>query len=89
MFNFEITNSFKKDLKICRKRGMDISKLDFVIQKLLQSEDVSLYKDHPLVGNWFGHRELHVSPDWLLIYKIESESNTLYAVRTGSHSDLF
>lgn len=43
------------------------------------------HKDHLLVGNWGGHRECHILPDWLLIYKIEKDTLT----RTGSHSDLF
>lgn len=29
------------------------------------------YKDHPLKGNWNHHRDSHIEPDWLLIYKIE------------------
>ena len=34
-------------------------------------------------------RECHIEPDWLLIYKIESELMLLKLIRTGSHSDLF
>ena len=83
MLNLEITNSFKKDLKTCRRRNLDIQKLDYVFQKLLQEEDVSLFKDHALIGNWINHRELHIQSDWLLIYIKTSES--IIAVRTGSH----
>jgi mRNA interferase YafQ len=43
--------------------------------------------DHPLTGEWKHHRECHLEPDWLLIYKIEGDD--LYLVRTGTHSDLF
>ena len=45
------------------------------------------YKDHPLTGDWKGFRECHIEPDWLLIYKIDSDD--LYLVRTGTHADLF
>jgi len=45
------------------------------------------YRDHPLRGNWKHHRDSHIEPDWLLIYKIDE--NDLYLVRTGTHSDLF
>ena len=45
------------------------------------------YRDHPLSGNWKHHRDSHIEPDWLLIYKIDE--NDLYLVRTGTHSDLF
>ena len=46
-------------------------------------------KDHPLTGNWIGHRECHILPDWLLIYRIEDDVLVLTLARTGSHSDLF
>ena len=45
------------------------------------------YRDHSLGGNWKHHRDCHIEPDWLLIYKIDGED--LYLVRTGKHSDLF
>ena len=44
-------------------------------------------KDHPLLGNYTGNRECHITPDWLLIYRINN--NELYLVRTGTHADLF
>ena len=46
-------------------------------------------KDHALTGNWVGHRECHILPDWLLIYRIEDEVLVLTLARTGTHSDLF
>lgn len=36
---------------------------------------------------WTRHRECHIAPDWLLIYRIEGDDLTLE--RTGSHSELF
>ena len=56
------------------------------------AEDKTLlerYKDHELVGNFFGHRECHIAPDWSLIYRLEGNEAAVAAVRTGSHSDLF
>jgi mRNA interferase YafQ len=47
------------------------------------------YRDHDLSGNWSGHRECHVQPDWLLVYRIEGNDLILILARTGSHSDLF
>ena len=41
------------------------------------------------MGNYEGYRECHITPDWLLIYKIENEILTLTLTRTGTHSDLF
>jgi mRNA interferase YafQ len=40
-----------------------------------------------LTGNWAGHRDCHIAPDWLLLYKIDKEN--LVLERTGTHSDLF
>lgn len=45
------------------------------------------YRDHALKGEWKGHREAHIGPDWLLIYRREGE--ILELVRTGSHAELF
>lgn len=46
-------------------------------------------RDHALTGDWIGHRECHIQPDWLLIYRIEDNVLVLTLARTGSHSDLF
>lgn len=46
-------------------------------------------KDHTLSGNWSGFRELHIEPDWLLIYKLVPEKKIVIFVRSGTHSDLF
>ena len=47
------------------------------------------HKDHALTGNWLGHRECHVLPDWLLIYRVEDEVLVLTLSRIGTYSDLF
>jgi mRNA interferase YafQ len=46
------------------------------------------YRDHLLAGEYTHHRECHLKPDLLLIYKKPDES-TLRLVRLGSHSELF
>ena len=47
------------------------------------------YKDHALIGNYLGHRECHIQPDWLLIYRYDNDVLILVLTRTGTHSDLF
>ena len=49
------------------------------------------YMDHALVNsrNYKNMRELHIEPDWLLVYNIENSELILKLIRTGSHSDLF
>lgn len=84
------TNQFKKDYKLAMKRHMAIELLDDVIRMLAREETLpDKNKDHALTGNWVGHRECHILPDWLLIYRIEKDLLVLTLSRTGSHSDLF
>ena len=84
------TNQFKKDYKVAIKRQLDISLLDDIIRKLARGEPLpEKNKDHFLTGNWSGHRECHIQPDWLLIYPIENDLLILSLSRTGTHSDLF
>ena len=45
------------------------------------------YKDYPLKSNWKGYRDIHIEPDWLLIYKMEEDAIILLAA-TGTHSDI-
>ena len=47
--------------------------------------------DHPLNGEWAGHRECHVGGDFLLIYTLDDsgKSGAVVFVRTGTHSELF
>jgi mRNA interferase YafQ len=79
---------FKRDVRLAEKRGKDMGKLRELI--LLLAEETPLpprYKDHALSGAWKHHRDSHIEPDWLLLYKIDD--NDLYLVRTGTHADLF
>ena len=83
------TNRFKKAAKRMTKRGKDTQKLKDVVEILAKGLSLAdSYKDHPFIGNWSGHRELHIEPDWLLIYKIEKNILILELVDTGTHSDL-
>ena len=84
------TGQFKKDYKLAMKRHMNIDLLDDIIRKLANDEQLDeKNKDHGLSGNWEGHRECHILPDWLLIYRIEDDVLVLTLSRTGTHSDLF
>ena len=86
--NLIYTTQFKKDFKKISKQGKDLSKLELVINLLLTNNILEpKYKDHSLSGKWKNHRDCHIEPDWLLIYRITSDS--LILERTGSHSDLF
>jgi mRNA interferase YafQ len=84
------TTQFKKDYKLAMKRRLDIELLESIIAVLAMGETLAeKHKDHALTGNWAGHRECHILPDWLLIYRIDDGVLVLTLARTGTHSDLF
>ena len=84
------TSQFKRDYKLAMKRGRNIALLEEVMTHLALGEELpEKNRDHSLTGNWVGHRECHIQPDWLLIYRIEDDVLVLTLARTGTHSDLF
>jgi mRNA interferase YafQ len=90
MLKLEYTNQFRKDLKFAKKRGKNLKYLEHIISLIQNQKPLPAnLRDHFLKGNWNHHRECHVNPDWLLIYKIIASENTVVLVRTGSHADLF
>lgn len=92
------TGQFKADRKLAAKSGLDLQKLVAVVDLLQNHMPLAIsYRDHSLGGQYAGHRDLHIEPDWVLIYKIVKPSRSdppgtpevLRLVRTGSHSQLF
>lgn len=84
------TVRFKKDLKAIMKRGYNIQLLQDIVNLLAAGKPLpEKNKDHMLIGDWYGHRECHITPDWLLIYRIDNDVLVLTLTRTGTHSDLF
>ena len=82
------TTQFKKDYKRLKKQHKNLEKLKVVIELL--STGIPLdptYNDHPLSGNWKNHRDCHIEPDWILIYRISELA--LVLERSGTHSELF
>jgi mRNA interferase YafQ len=80
----------KHDAKVMQKRGKNLSKLIFVLDKL--SKNIPLppkCHDHQLVGSLKDFRECHIAPDWLLMYQIINDELILSATATGTHADLF
>lgn len=82
------TGQFKKDYKLALKRGKKLSALPEIFDALILGEQPeNKYRPHRLSGNWSGHWECHVEPDYLMIYTLSEEEVTL--VRLGTHADLF
>jgi mRNA interferase YafQ len=92
MRTVEWTTAFSRDYKRTQAtpRHREIGTLLAEIGVLL-ADDQPLkerHRDHALSGNWKDHRECHLKPDLLLIYK-KPDEKTLRFVRMGSHSELF
>ena len=79
---------FKRDVRRMEKRGKDMTKLRAILLLLIEQRPIPVeLGDHALKGNWKTYRDLHVEPDWLLIYRIDGAE--LGLARTGTHADLF
>ena len=82
------SSQFKKDFKKIQRQGKNISQLAIIIETLLKKQLLDTkYRDHKLIGKWINHRDCHVEPDGLLIYRLTGDALSLE--RTGSHSELF
>ncbi|MDR3250661.1 MAG: type II toxin-antitoxin system YafQ family toxin [Tannerella sp.] len=90
MYEIIFSTKFKKDYKLAIKRNMNMDLLRETIVRLADRETLApSYKDHPLQGVYADCRECHLRPDWLLIYTLDENSQTLRLIATGSHNDLF
>jgi len=88
VYQVEYSGQFKQDLKRLKKRAKDMHKIRRAMGWLIEGDDLpEILLDHPLKGNWKGCRDLHIQPDWILIYRLVG--NLVRFERTGSHSDLF
>ena len=89
----ETTTAFRKDLKRERKAGhKDFERIFRALVTALQNDQPldQRYRDHPLTSDWKDHRDLHLKPDLVLIYrKAEDPEPILTLVRLGSHAELF
>lgn len=90
MLKINYSAKFRKDYKTILKRGYDIKLLEKVLTLLVEEKALPIrYHDHALSCDYSGHRECHITSDWLLIYKIQKNVSLLSLTRTGTHSDLF
>jgi mRNA interferase YafQ len=90
----DYAKSFLKDWERLSRAGRYDMNLLKEAMLLLIANDVSLgseWRDHPLGGDWHGHRECHIGGDFLLAYKIDDSARhgLIVFVRAGTHSDLF
>lgn len=90
MYHLEYTTKFIRDYKLALKRGNKELLIQQVITLITTKTTLDAkYKAHKLAGDYKDCWECHIKPDWLLIWRVNDEANTLTLVRTGTHSDLF
>lgn len=91
MRTINYTHKFKQDFKRNKKSGhhKTLERDLLTIVKLLASDQPlsEKHRDHALTNNWKDHRDCHIKPDLVLIYR-KTELDTLDLVRLGSHSEL-
>ena len=90
MYQVKFTSAYKRSYSQMKKRGVDLSHLDSVVDTLRQGKPLDKkYHDHALSGKFQGFRECHIKSDWLLVYLIENDILTLTLVETGTHAQIF
>lgn len=88
ILNIRTSSQFKKDLKKIKKQNKDLKLLKLIVDIIANGLEIdNKYKNHKLLGKYNSYLELHIQPDWLLIYKIINQE--LFLARTGSHAELF
>jgi len=90
----DYTKSFIKDWeRLSRSGRYDLNNLKKAMLLLIANDGPLSpeWLDHPLKGDWKGHRECHIGGDFLLAYKVDdSEKPRLIVfVRAGTHAELF
>jgi mRNA interferase YafQ len=91
MRKIELTSRFKRDLKRESRgqhRKLFPDEFDKLVQLLCTDTELPIaFRDHALTGEWSDHRDCHVKPDLVLIYRRPTD-DILQLVRLGSHSEL-
>lgn len=82
------SSAIKREARLLAKQGKKLEKLESIIKSLVAGTKLpAKLRDHALTGKYKGFRDLHVEPDWVLVYQVDDDAVYLY--RMGSHSDLF
>ncbi|WP_341752161.1 type II toxin-antitoxin system YafQ family toxin [Candidatus Tisiphia endosymbiont of Piscicola geometra] len=85
------TIQFKRDYKREKRKRHGLT-LDNDLLKVIELLAMNArlperMRDHILIGDWKDHRDCHIKPDLVLIYR-KTNPNTLELVRLGSHGEL-
>ena len=90
MYSIDYTTRFKKDLKRCRKRGLEIQMILDAIALLRTTGSLpAQYHPHQLKGDHIGQWECHIQPNWLMTWEQNDKQLRLLFLETGTHADIF
>lgn len=89
-YTVRISTRFKKDFKLCIKRGLDMKLITDAMDILEAKGSLpAKYNPHRLKGNHKGLWECHIQPNWLMIWEQNDSELVLLFLETGTHADLF
>ena len=89
-YTVRISNRFKKQFRLCMKRGLDMELINEAMRLLAANGSLpAKYRPHKLSGKLQGVWECHIEPDWLMTWNQNDTELTLLFLQTGTHSDLF
>lgn len=90
MYEVTYTNQFKRSLKKCIKRGLDVELFRTALNILQQEGKLpQQYHPHKLSGKYSNYWECHLQPDWLMVWEQNDRELNLLLIDTGTHADLF
>jgi mRNA interferase YafQ len=90
MYEVFFSGQFRRDIRLCRKRGFDLSLLVEVVDLLKESGGLPpKYRQHRLSGKYARYWEAHIQPDWLVVWSQDDTKLTLLFTKTGTHADIF
>ena len=92
MLTIKLDKRFKKDIQRDKKSGKfnedDFDELKQVMTNLIDEIELDKkYLDHKLIGDFKGFKECHLRPNWLLVYKTDSQD--IKFARLGTHQQIF
>ena len=89
-YTVKISNRFRKQFRLCVKRGLDMNLINEAMRLLAANGSLpAQYRPHKLSGKFQGVWECHIEPDWLMTWEQNDMELTLLFLQTGTHSDLF
>ena len=90
MYTIKFTSEFKRQMKMCERRGYDMQLLREAIRILATEGKLpEKYLPHQLHGDRRGQWECHIQPNWLLVWQQHNRELVLVMLNTGTHADVF